>query len=143
MSENRGEAGEGRNATDTHERHTRGRGAHLCAHHYRKKDGERKKVGEEERGKKKKKRFRGRLLRYAKETVGNRASRNADADKGNPYDRFWCAGYLRSVSVYSDGTTGEDVFTPRVREISKFLFSIRLFRSSLRLSSALMKLRNE
>lgn len=25
---------------------------------------------------------------YAKETVGNRASRNADADKGNPYDRF-------------------------------------------------------
>lgn len=54
MSENRGEAGEGRNATDTHERHTRGRGAHLCAHHYRKKDGERKKVGEEERGKKKK-----------------------------------------------------------------------------------------
>lgn len=67
----------------------------------------------------KEKRFRGRLLRYAKETVGNRASRNADADKGNPYDRFWCAGYLRSVSVYSDGTTGEDVFTP-VREISKF-----------------------
>lgn len=29
MSENRGEAGEGRNATDTHERRTRGRGAHL------------------------------------------------------------------------------------------------------------------
>lgn len=49
MSENRGEAGEGRNATDTHERHTRGRGAHLCAYHYRKKDWERKKVGEERR----------------------------------------------------------------------------------------------
>lgn len=120
MSENRGEAGEGRNATDTHERRTRGRGAHLPTmrararvYHYRKKDWEREKVGEERRKKKKKKRFpRQTSPVREKETVGNRASRNADADKGNPYDRFWCAGYLRSVSVYSDGTTGERVFHP-------------------------------
>lgn len=124
MSENRGEAGEGRNATDTHERRTRGRGPHtylLCArarvYHYRKKDWEREKVGEERRKKKKKKRFpRQTSPVREKETVGNRASRNADADKGNPYDRFWCAGYLRSVSVYSDGTTGERVFHPGSRD---------------------------
>lgn len=94
--------------TPTHYARARAR-----VYHYRKKDWEREKVGEERRKKKKKKRFpRQTSPVREKETVGNRASRNADADKGNPYDRFWCAGYLRSVSVYSDGTTGERVFHP-------------------------------
>lgn len=105
--------------------------ARACArvYHYRKKDWEREKVGEERRKKKKKKRFpRQTSPVREKETVGNRASRNADADKGNPYDRFWCAGYLRSVSVYSDGTTGERVFHPGSRDFE----ILRLFRSFYR-----------
>lgn len=107
--------------TPTHYARARAR-----VYHYRKKDWEREKVGEERRKKKKKKRFpRQTSPVREKETVGNRASRNADADKGNPYDRFWCAGYLRSVSVYSDGTTGEHVFHPGSRDFE----ILRLFRS--------------
>lgn len=63
----------------------------VCAHSHRKKEKERKRekdgrMRHEERS----------SVCTRRKPVGNRASRNADADKGNPYDRLWY-GYLWAV----------------------------------------------
>lgn len=54
-----------------------------------------KEEGKEKKQKKKKRAYEEREVAYVprRKPVGNCADRNADADKGNPYDRLWY-GYL-------------------------------------------------
>ena len=112
-AKNRGEEarGDGRNAANTHEYGVFfGSTSASCTYTWMIVERRRRRRRRRRRSKGKKKIAR--LVRTRRRTIGNRASRNADVDKGNPYDSL-----VRLL--FTSGSLGLPRWKKGVREISE------------------------